>query len=88
MDTAELNQLAEVIAEKLAIKITTISESPWLDTRKAADYLGVSTQFLEGARHYENGRGPAYHRVGRLIRYHRDDLDKWLAEGRIRGDGR
>lgn len=88
MNPKELDELAEALAERIAAKSAMAAASPWVDTRQAAAYLGVSTQFLEGARHYEDGKGPAFHRVGRLVRYHVRDLDAWLAAGRERGDGR
>jgi predicted DNA-binding transcriptional regulator AlpA len=50
-----------------------------LNTPQLAQWLGVSTQFLEIARH--KGIGPAFVRVSpRRIRYRRADVLAWLAE--------
>lgn len=53
--------------------------SPWLTTDQAADYLSVSTGTLYNWR--SQGRGPRYNTVGRIVRYHRDQLDAFLIEG-------
>jgi hypothetical protein len=50
-----------------------------LSTRQTADWLGVSTQWLEIGR--SKGFGPSYVRVSpRRIRYRRDSVLRWLAE--------
>jgi len=50
-----------------------------IKTAQAADWLGVSTQFLEIARH--RGDGPRYIRVGaRTIRYTIRWLREWCAQ--------
>jgi excisionase family DNA binding protein len=48
----------------------------------AADYLGLSRWFLRRAR--ADGRGPAYLKLGRTIRYRARDLDDWLARHLVR----
>lgn len=48
-----------------------------LNTQQAAEFLGVSKQFLEIARC--RGEGPAYSRIGRLIRYRKEVLLAWVA---------
>ena len=49
--------------------------------REAADFLGLSTRFLE-VRRYRGG-GPEYIRVSaRCVRYSRQDLLSWCAERR------
>ena len=55
-------------------------ESGFLDTRHAADYLGLSHRTLDGYR--VTGAGPAFHRFGNRARYRRSDLDAW-AETRL-----
>ena len=50
--------------------------SDYLNTREAAAYLNVSTQFLEIAR--SRGTGPPYCKVGRAVRYRRAGLDEWM----------
>lgn len=49
--------------------------SPFLNTRQAAFYIGLSHRTLEKMR--PKKRGPAYRKHGRHIRYHIDDLDAW-----------
>jgi hypothetical protein len=56
----------------------------YLDTKEAAIYLGVSTQFLEIGR--SKDYGPPYHQMRRngmtrgAVRYKRSDLDLWMAQ--------
>ena len=48
-----------------------------LDTRQLADWLGVSTQWVEIGR--SKNYGPKYTKVGpRQIRYRRGDVLRWL----------
>ncbi|HEU4583641.1 MAG TPA: helix-turn-helix domain-containing protein [Polyangiaceae bacterium] len=44
----------------------------YLDTKQAAALLGVTVKGLEGLR--ARGKGPPFVRIGRAIRYRRDDL--------------
>ena len=55
-------------------------ESGFLDTRRAAAYLGLSPRTPDGYR--VSGAGPAFHRFGSRVRYRRSDLDAWAAERR------
>ena len=55
-------------------------ESGFLNTRRAADYLGLSHRTLDGYR--VSDAGPAFHRFGNRVRYRRSDLDAWAAERR------
>lgn len=48
-----------------------------LKTPEAADWLGVSEQWLEGGR--VHGYGPDFIKVGvRMVRYRRGAIRKWL----------
>lgn len=53
-----------------------------LTEKEAAIYIRMSRSFL--AQHRMNGDlmnrtpGPPFLKLGRSIRYHKDDLDKWL----------
>jgi excisionase family DNA binding protein len=49
-----------------------------MTTPEAALYLRCSTQLLEIMRC--RGGGPPYTKVGRLVRYRKSALEKWLAE--------
>ena len=50
----------------------------YLTTTEAANYLRMSKQFLEIARH--RGDGPPYIKLSRAVRYHRPSLDQWMLE--------
>ena len=52
----------------------------FFNTRRAADYLGLSHRTLDGYR--VSGAGPAFHRFGNRVRYRRPDLDEWAAKRR------
>ena len=54
--------------------------SRFVNTRRAADYLGLSNRTLDGYR--VSGAGPAFHRFGNRVRYLRSDLDAWAAKRR------
>ena len=55
-------------------------EPEFMDTRAAADLLGLSHRTLEGYR--VSGGGPDFHRFGNRVRYRRLDLDTWAAKRR------
>jgi len=47
-----------------------------LSTKQTADLLGVSHRTLEGMR--LTGNGPAFIKVGRLVRYDMATVEAWL----------
>ncbi|WP_371637067.1 helix-turn-helix transcriptional regulator [Stappia sp. P2PMeth1] len=49
--------------------------SPFLSTREAAFYLGLSYRTLEKMRLTD--AGPRYRKHGRFVRYHIADLEAW-----------
>jgi len=53
--------------------------SPFLNTKQAAHYVGLSRRTLEKMR--LEGRGPASRKHGRIVRYHIADLDAWSQGG-------
>ena len=55
-------------------------KSGFFDTKRAANYLGLSHRTLDGYR--VSGAGPAFHRFGNRVRYRRSDLDDWAANRR------
>ena len=56
-------------------------EPKWfLDTEAAAEYYGVSVRTLQRWR--LEGRGPDFVKLGRLVRYTREDLDQHAAAQR------
>lgn len=50
-------------------------KSPFLTTRETADWLRVGTKTLERWR--MEGRGPRFHKVGKLCNYRLDDLERF-----------
>ena len=47
----------------------------YLNTREAADHLGLSTRTLD--RYRVSGDGPVFIKFGGRVRYLREDLDAW-----------
>ena len=63
----------------LEYKESAIPERKLLPPPDAADYLGISIPKLNKGRC--DGTGPAFVRISsRCIRYHIEDLDRWIAE--------
>lgn len=56
----------------------TTTKTPWLTPLEAADYLGVA---LGTVRNWVYRRRIPFARRGRVVRFHRDRLDAWLASG-------
>lgn len=52
-----------------------------ISARGTAAILGVTTATL--ANYRWQGRGPRFIRVGRLIRYRLDDVERWINEHTI-----
>ena len=55
----------------------TMKERFAVDTKTAADFLGVSKSHLEKLRIDDPESSPPYFRVGRCIRYSTDRLIEW-----------
>jgi predicted DNA-binding transcriptional regulator AlpA len=55
--------------------------TPLLDEITTADTLGCSVALLRKWRLYR--QGPAYHKLGRLVRYSSTDLDAFVQSQRI-----
>jgi excisionase family DNA binding protein len=56
--------------------------SPWMKAEVAAPYLGVSIGTL---RNWTSARYVPFAKRGRVVRYHRDALDRWLSRGSCPG---
>jgi excisionase family DNA binding protein len=54
----------------------------WMSPRVAADYLGVAIGTL---RNWTSARYVPHAKRGRVVRYHRVELDSWLAAGSCPG---
>jgi excisionase family DNA binding protein len=55
---------------------------PWLTAAEAAEYLRVAEGTL---RNWTSMKYVPHVKRGRLVRYHRDELDRWMAGGARRG---
>ena len=54
----------------------------YLNTREAAEHLGLSTRTLD--RYRVSGDGPVFIKFGGRVRYLREDLDAWARSRRRR----
>ena len=52
-----------------------------MTTIEASEYLQLPEAQMRQWRHL--GRGPAFSRIGRAVRYRRSDLDSFVAAGRV-----
>jgi len=56
--------------------------------KEAAEYISMSVSFLRADR--MNGvrknrtRGPEFSKIGRTVRYMKDELDRWLDNHRVK----
>jgi hypothetical protein len=57
---------------------------PLLSPKEVSELLGVSTGTLRSWR--ERNDGPAFLKVGKLIKYERDGLEVWLAATNLHRD--
>lgn len=62
------------------LNLNTHDTAP-LCTKIAARVIGVDPRTMEQWRY--QGKGPAYLKIQRQVRYLRDDLDAWLSGRRI-----
>lgn len=53
-------------------------DSPWLTPVQAAAYLSIALGTL---RNWTCAKFVPFARQGRCVRYHRDELDRWLRRG-------
>ncbi len=56
----------------------SIQSSEYFTTAEAAQYLKLSRQYLEVARHRGDGSGPPFIKLARAVRYRRSALDAWM----------
>jgi len=59
-----------------------MTQQALLTDKEAADYLNVSVSFLRKSRLGKHPRGPAFIRIGRLVRYRQKDLDAFI-DGKV-----
>ena len=56
---------------------STGPDTPWMRPAEAAAYLGIAIGTL---RNWTSTRFVPYAKRGGVVRYHRDTLDRWLAQ--------
>jgi excisionase family DNA binding protein len=56
--------------------------SPWMTPVEAAEYLGIALGTL---RNWTSAHFVPHVKKGRVVRYHRDAIDNWLARGGCSG---
>lgn len=59
-----------------ALKQQAANTSAYMDEEEAGNYLGISPITLRTWR--VSKKGPKYHKLGRLVRYAKSDLDEWM----------
>lgn len=59
-------------------------DEPLLNTNELAKWLGISERAIERWREGKVSGGPPYVRVGKVVRYRRADVEKWLQEREVR----
>jgi excisionase family DNA binding protein len=58
------------------------SSTPWMKPAVAAEYIGISLGTL---RNWMSARFIPHSKRGRVVRYHRGVIDRWLAKGACPG---
>ena len=61
------------------------TEEEYLKDDEAANFLNLSKQTLRNWR--TQGRGPAYSKAGRAVRYSLEDLRRYMEKNRIVNNG-
>jgi excisionase family DNA binding protein len=56
------------------------SRGPWRDWQGAAAHLDVTERFIRQA---QKDRRLPFHKVGKFVRFHTDDLDAFARAGRV-----
>lgn len=69
---AVLEQLVDQVADRVRSELE--ASSPWMDRRRASQYLSLPISALE------KRRDVPCHRVGARVLYDRRELDAWLME--------
>jgi excisionase family DNA binding protein len=55
----------------------SMSLSPWMTPQETADYLQIALGTL---RNWTSARFIPHVKRGRIVRYHRETIDKWLSK--------
>jgi excisionase family DNA binding protein len=83
LDPASIEALADALTERIAARLPQPpdTEDGWMDTRAAADYIGLTPNALHkiAARDGIPCSRPA---GTRKLRFRRSELDEWMREDR------
>jgi predicted DNA-binding transcriptional regulator AlpA len=56
---------------------TTLTTDTGMNTETTARYIGCTAAAMRLWR--RTGQGPLYYKLGKLVRYRKNDIDDWLA---------
>ena len=82
--TEELNPVTRNLARQMAhVMVQEMRDnpafgSPWMNEAQAAAYLGLKQRGMQ--THRREGTGPKSYMPAGMIRYHRDDLDRYMLD--------
>jgi excisionase family DNA binding protein len=76
------DDLPQTFGAKYAVTDEDTSQSPWMTPEQTAIYLSIAIGTL---RNWTSQRYIPFARRGRVVRYHRREVDKWLARGSCKG---
>ena len=82
----EMKAVIRQIADTAAQRALELAHAPtrYLKSKEAAQYLGAAYLTLEKWRSL--GQGPAFTRIGKFIRYDKQDLDVFMNRHRYESD--
>jgi excisionase family DNA binding protein len=64
------------------VTANSMSPSPWMTPQETADYLQIALGTL---RNWTSARFVPFAKRGRIVRYNRDAIDRWLGRGSCPG---
>ena len=83
--SVDLSQLTETQLRELLETSIPATVSPWMTPAEAADYLGIALGTL---RNWTSARFIPFSKKGRVVRYNRAAIDRWLSKGGCAGRAR
>ena len=76
--TALTKDQLQALLKSSQLKDLIQPRSPWMGPEETAAYLGIALGTL---RNWTSARFIPYSKRGRVVRYHRDTIDRWLSRG-------
>lgn len=58
--------------------MSAVTNKLLMKEKEAAEFLGITVKTLQAWRYYR--KNIPYHKIGNLVRYHRDDLIRYIEE--------